>query len=72
MNNLGVDDYAKKIWEYMLMRHTMKKMDAIFVLGSNNIIVASRAADLYLQGYGDYIICSGGNGKSSTLSQKRE
>lgn len=60
-----VDILAKKIWDYMLMRHQMKKMDAIFILGSNDIRVASRAAEVYKEGYAPYIICSGGNGKDS-------
>ncbi len=62
-----VDKYAKIIWEYMLMHHSLEPMDAIFALGSNDIRVAERAAELYLQGQGKYVICSGGNGKASTL-----
>ena len=49
----------------MLMHHTLKPMDAIFVLGSNDTKVALRAAELYLQGYGSWVICAGGNGKDS-------
>ena len=60
---------AKKIWDYMLMHQELKKMDAIFVLGSNDIRVAERAADLYLEGYGNYVICAGGNGKDSWYSK---
>ena len=56
-----VDYYAKIIWDYMLMHQDIKPMDAIFVLGSYDTRVADRAADLYLQGYGKFIICSGGN-----------
>lgn len=62
-----VDKCAKIIWDYMLMHQELKPMDAIFALGSNDTRVAERAADLYLQGYGEYVICSGGNGKASTL-----
>jgi uncharacterized SAM-binding protein YcdF (DUF218 family) len=49
----------KKIWDYMLMHHEIKPMDAILVLGSYDTRVADRAADLFLQGFGAYVICSG-------------
>lgn|GEM_PF-53060 len=60
-----IDLYAKTIWEYMHMHHKLRPMDAIFALGSNDLSVAKRAAELYLQGYGRYVICAGGNGKES-------
>ncbi len=62
-----IDELAQIIWNYMLMHHELKRMDAIFVLGSNDIRVAERAAELYLDGYANYVICSGGNGKDSRL-----
>ena len=64
----NIDYLAKIIWDYMLMHHELKPMDAIFALGSNETKVAERAADLYLQGYGKYVICAGGNGKASNFS----
>lgn len=67
MDTYHVDILAKKIWDYMLMHHKMKKMDAIFILGSNDLRVAERAAELYKEGYAPYVICSGGNGKASVL-----
>ena len=44
-------------------------MDAIFALGSNDLRVADRAAELYLGGYSQYVICAGGNGKASDFSK---
>jgi uncharacterized SAM-binding protein YcdF (DUF218 family) len=64
-----LDIFAKKVWDYMLMHQDIKPMDAIFALGSNDTRVAERAAELYLQGYGTYLIFSGGNGKSSIFSK---
>lgn len=64
-----VDELAKIIWDYMLMHHQLKRVDAIFVLGSNDTRVAERAAELYNQGFGQYLICAGGNGKSSSLKK---
>lgn len=68
MDNNKIDVLAKIIWEYMLMHQELHPMEAIFVLGSNDIRVAERAADLYLEGFGKYIICSGGNGKASQFN----
>lgn len=68
-NDTKVDIFAKKIWNYMLMHHELRPMDAIFALGSNDTRVATRAGELYLQGYGKYVICAGGNGKASDLSR---
>ncbi len=64
-----IDEQAKLVWDYMLMHHEMKLMDAIFALGSNDLGVADRAADLYLQGLGQYVICAGANGKGSRLTK---
>lgn len=58
-----VDQLAKTIWDYMLMHHTMKPMDAIFVLGSSDKRIAERAVELWKSGYSKYIIFSGGRGK---------
>ncbi len=64
-----IDHLAKIIWDYMLMYQELRPMDAIFALGSNDTRVAERAAELYLQGYGKYVICAGGNGKASDFSR---
>lgn len=50
----------KAIWNYLLLRETPQKMDAIIALGSHAPRVAARAAQLYAEGLGDYVICSGG------------
>lgn len=69
MTDIQIDKLAQKIWDYMLMGQKLKPMDAIFILGSNEKRVAERGAELYLQGYGEYIICSGGNGKNSDFTK---
>jgi len=53
---------AKVIWDYMLMRQELKPMDAVFALGSSDVRVGERAADLFLQGYGKYLLLAGKNG----------
>ena len=54
---------ARLIWDYMLMRHELKSMDAVFALGSSDTRVAEWAADLFLQGLGEYLILAGKYGK---------
>ena len=58
-----IDKHAKKIWNYMQLRHKLKPMDALLVLGSHDLRVADRAAEIYQQKLAPLIICSGGKGK---------
>jgi len=51
------------LWNYHLMGHKLEKADCILVLGSHDLRVAEHAADLYLQGWADRIIFSGGLGR---------
>ena len=57
-----IDKNAKIIWDYMLMKHELRPADAVFGLGSYTTTVARRAAELYLAGYGRYLIFSGNSG----------
>ncbi len=53
---------AKLLWDYHHMNHTLQKADCILALGSHDLRVADRAADLYLQGWAPLVIMSGGLG----------
>jgi len=53
---------SKILWEYQHVHHKVSEADCIFVLGSHDIRVAERAAELYLQGMAPIIIFSGGLG----------
>ncbi|AEL26013.1 YdcF family protein [Cyclobacterium marinum] len=53
---------AKVLWDYHQLNDTLKKADAIFVLGSHDTRVAERGAQLWLEGMADYLILSGGLG----------
>lgn len=53
---------AKKLWDYHHLNHTPEKSDCILVLGSHDLRVADRGADLYLQGWAPILIFSGGLG----------
>lgn len=54
---------AKKLWDYHHMNQSLEKADCILVLGSHDLRVAERGAELYLQGYAPLIIFSGGLGR---------
>jgi uncharacterized SAM-binding protein YcdF (DUF218 family) len=56
-------ELAKKLWDYHHMNHTLQKADCILTLGSHDLRVAERAAELYLEGMAPYIVFSGGLGR---------
>jgi uncharacterized SAM-binding protein YcdF (DUF218 family) len=59
-----VQQDAETLYEYHQLRMKIdQKADAIFCLCSLDTRVAERAAQLFLDGYGDYLIFSGGSGK---------
>ncbi|HEU0085461.1 MAG TPA: YdcF family protein [Candidatus Paceibacterota bacterium] len=47
------------IWDYMHLHHQLKKADAILVLGNRDIRVGEYAAELQLDGWAPYLVCSG-------------
>jgi uncharacterized SAM-binding protein YcdF (DUF218 family) len=53
---------GKKLWNYHLLNNKMEKADCILALGSHDLRVPERAADLYLQGFAPFMIMSGGLG----------
>jgi uncharacterized SAM-binding protein YcdF (DUF218 family) len=53
---------ARKLWDYHHMHHVPAPSDCILVLGSVDLRVADRGAELYLQGLAPFIIFSGGLG----------
>ena len=57
---------AQKLWDYHQMNHALRRADCIFVLGSYDLRVAERGAELYLQPWAPLLIFSGGLGKHTT------
>src|SRR5579872_5462257 len=55
-------DEARKLWDYHHMHHRPEQSDCILVLGSHDLRVAERGAELYLQGLAPILIFSGGLG----------
>jgi len=54
---------AKKLWDFHHMNHSLQPSDCILVLGSHDVRVADRAAELYQQGWAPLLIFSGGLGR---------
>lgn len=64
---------ASTLWDYHHMNHTLEKSDCILVLGSHDLRVAERGAELYLQGYAPLLILSGGLGNfTKDMWQEKE
>src|SRR5687768_10104977 len=53
---------AKILWDYHHMNHQLEKADCILALGSHDLRVADRAAELYLEGWAPLVVFSGGLG----------
>jgi uncharacterized SAM-binding protein YcdF (DUF218 family) len=53
---------AKKLWDYHHLNHIPAPSDCILVLGSHDLRVAERGAELYLQDLAPILIFSGGLG----------
>ena len=53
---------AKILWDYHHMNQFLEKSDCILVLGSHDLRVAKRGAELYLKKWAPVIIFSGGLG----------
>ncbi|MGN1297849.1 MAG: YdcF family protein [Clostridia bacterium] len=51
------------LWDYMKMHHKLEHSDCIIGLGTMDINVANIASELYLNGYANKLIFSGGLGK---------
>lgn len=56
------DQLAQILWDYNRLEMPLARADAILALGSHDIRVAERAAELYLSEYAPLIVFSGGSG----------
>lgn len=60
--NKEINHLGKLLWNYHLMNLELVKSDCILALGSHDLRVADRTAELYLQGFAPLVIMSGGLG----------
>jgi uncharacterized SAM-binding protein YcdF (DUF218 family) len=59
----NVDALVQILWDYHHLNHELRPADAIIVLGSNDLRVADRAAELFLANFAPIIVCTGGRGR---------
>jgi len=62
MDQHEVENLARKIWDYHHMHHTLEKSDCILTLGSHDIRVAEKGAQLFIDGWASLLVFSGGLG----------
>lgn len=60
---MTTDTAAQIIWKYHQLSYELVKADAIVVLGSHDLRVAGRGAELYLDGWAPHIIFTGNVGR---------
>lgn len=58
-----VDELANTLLEYMRLNMSIEKADLLIGMGALDIRIAERTAQLFLDGYGDTIVFTGGLGK---------
>ena len=56
---MGVDDWARTLWDYHHVHHALEKADCVIVLGSHDSRVAERGAEIFLDGWAPLLVCSG-------------
>jgi uncharacterized SAM-binding protein YcdF (DUF218 family) len=57
-----VERWARQLWDYHHVGHTVAPADVILVLGSHDTRVAERGAQLYLEGVAPLVVFSGNLG----------
>ena len=60
-----IDTAAQVVWDYLCLHAPIQPSTVILGLGSHEIRVAERAAQLYLAGYGEHLLFSGGYGRGT-------
>lgn len=66
-----VDKLAKTLLEYMRLDMPIKPSELIIGMGALDTRIVERTAQLFLAGYGDYIIFTGGLGKITKHTQSQ-
>ncbi|MBU1036784.1 YdcF family protein [Patescibacteria group bacterium] len=59
---MKTDQLAQLIWDYHHLNHKLEKADCILALGSHDLRVAEKGAQLFLDKYAPLLIFSGGLG----------
>ena len=60
---MNLTEAVKIVWDYHHMHHTLVRSDCILVLGSHDPRVAEWGAQLWLDGWAEWLVFSGGLGR---------
>lgn len=63
MHQRSTDELAKILWDYNNLHQNVVQSDCILVLGSNDVRVAEKGAEVFLQGLAPLIVFSGNVGR---------
>lgn len=72
MDEKEIDGLAKILWDYHYLNQAPKKADCILVLGSQDIRVAEKGAQLFLDGWAPLIVAAGSFGRFTGKWKKPE
>ena len=56
---MSIEDWARVVWDYHHVNHTLARADCIIALGSHDTRVAERGAEVFLEGWAPLLVCSG-------------
>jgi len=56
---MGIEDWARVMWDYHHVHQALAKADCVIVLGSHDTRVAERGAEVFLAGWAPLLVCSG-------------
>ncbi|MDP2860441.1 MAG: YdcF family protein, partial [bacterium] len=72
MDKKEIDRQAKVLWDYHRLNQPLEKADCILVLGSQDIRVAERGAQLFLDGWAPLVVTAGSFGRFTKKWKKPE
>ena len=59
---MAIEDDARTLWDYHHVHHQLRPSDCILVLGSHDVRVAERGADVFREGWAPLIVFTGNLG----------
>lgn len=68
---MTTDDYAKKILNFLRLDMPLEECDVVLGLGTFDVRIGEEAAQLFLAGYGNLLVYSGGFGKITKLLNRQ-
>lgn len=63
MNTDRIRELATVLWNFQKIDDELQQSDVIIAMGSHDLRVAERAAEIFLQGYAPVVVMSGGFGR---------